>query len=375
MNRFPAQKDCKMKILVVDDDELSLDMLEHALVAEGYDVLRAANGREALEILKDGLCRLVITDWDMPEMTGIELCRAIRSTDLGGYIYLILLTSHRGTDDLVEGMSAGADDFISKPFHAAELSVRVRAGRRVVSLETRDMAIFALAKLAESRDPETGRHLERVQRYSQTLAGQLSRSARFARQIDPEFIRLVYLTSVLHDIGKVGIPDSVLLKPGRLSAAEFEVMKTHATLGAQTLDAALTRFPDARFLQIARDIAASHHERWDGTGYPQGLKGESIPLCGRIVSLADVYDALTSKRTYKGAFQHGVARAIIVEGSGTHFDPDVVGAFLEVEARFVEIHEQFGVETNVAPAGCEQRPGIRKHEADASAIVAVTVLG
>jgi putative two-component system response regulator len=286
----------------------------------------------------------VISDWDMPEMTGLELCRNIRGQDFGGYVYLILLTSHRGTDNLVEGMSAGADDFITKPFHAAELSVRVRAGRRVVSLETRDMAIFALAKLAESRDPETGRHLERVQRYSQTLAEQLGRSAKFTRQIDAEFIRLIYLTSTLHDIGKVGIPDSVLLKPGRLSADEFEVMKTHATIGAQTLEAALARFPDARFLQIARDIAASHHERWDGTGYPLGLQGNAIPLCGRIVSLADVYDALTSKRTYKAAFRHGLAKSIILEESGTHFDPDVVGAFLEVEGRFIEIHEQFAAE-------------------------------
>ncbi len=333
-----------MKILVVDDDELSRDMLEHALVHEGYTVLHAANGCEALHILREGSCRLVISDWDMPQMTGLDLCRAIRSQDFGGYVYFILLTSHRGTDDLVEGMSAGADDFITKPFHPAELSVRLRAGRRVVSLETRDMAIFALAKLAESRDPETGRHLERVQRYSQTLAEQLARNGNYATEIDAEFIRLIYLTSTLHDIGKVGIPDSVLLKSGRLTAAEFAVMQTHAALGAETLDAALDRFPDARFLRIARDIAATHHERWDGTGYPRGLEGEGIPLCGRIVSLADVYDALTSKRTYKEAFPHVVARSIIVEGAGSHFDPDVVEAFLQVEEKFVAIRTEFSAE-------------------------------
>ena len=337
-----------MKILVVDDDELSRDMLEHALVREGYTVLHAANGREALDVLREGACRLVISDWDMPHMTGLDLCRAIRSQDFGGYVYFILLTSHRGTDDLVEGMSAGADDFITKPFHPAELSVRLRAGRRVVSLETRDMAIFALAKLAESRDPETGRHLERVQRYSQTLAEQLSRNAKFAAEIDPEFIRLIYLTSTLHDIGKVGVPDSVLLKTGRLTPAEFAVMQTHATIGAETLDAALDRYPDARFLRIARDIAATHHERWDGTGYPRGLAGDNIPLCGRIVSLADVYDALTSKRTYKEAFPHFVARAIIVEGAGSHFDPDVVEAFLQVEDKFVAIRAAFSSESGHA---------------------------
>ncbi len=330
-----------MQILIVDDDELSLDVLEHALAREGHSVIRASNGNEALEILRQGACRLVISDWDMPGMTGIELCQAIRSRDFGGYVYLILLTSHRGTADIVEGMSAGADDFITKPFNAAELGVRVRVGCRIVSLETRDMAIFALAKLAESRDPETGHHLERVQCYSRALAEQMGRNPKYAAQIDSDFIRLIYLTSPLHDIGKVGIPDSVLLKPGRLSDEEFEIMKTHAALGAETLDAALLRYPSAQFLQIARDIAATHHERWDGTGYPAGLSGLQIPLCGRIVSLADVYDALTSKRTYKEAFSHHVARSIILEGSNSHFDPDVVDAFLQIEHEFLSIRKQF----------------------------------
>ena len=238
--------------------------------------------------------RLVISDWDMPEMNGIELCRRLRADESAGYIYIILLTSHDGTQKIVEGMSAGADDFISKPFDPPELLVRVRAGERVLSLETRDVAIFALAKLAESRDPETGAHLERVRSYSQVLARQLSTHPKFARIIDEKYIHLIYLTSPLHDIGKVGIPDSVLLKPGRLSDHEFEIMKQHAALGADTLDAALQQFPEAKFLKMARDIAASHHERFDGSGYPAGLKANDIPLCGRIVALADVYDALTS---------------------------------------------------------------------------------
>ncbi len=156
--------------------------------------------------------------------------------------------------------------------------------------------------------------------------------------------QLIYLTSPLHDIGKVGVPDAVLLKPGRLSNDEFEIMKTHAALGAETLDAALKRYPSARFLKIARDIAATHHERWDGTGYPAGLSGPQIPLCGRIVSLADVYDALASKRSYKNAFSHQVARSIILEGSNTHFDPDVVDAFLQIEHEFLSIRERFSGE-------------------------------
>jgi putative two-component system response regulator len=152
---------------------------------------------------------------------------------------------------------------------------------------------------------------------------------------------MIYLTSPLHDIGKVGIPDSVLLKPARLTAAEFDIMKTHTTVGAETLDAALREYPGATFLEMARDIAATHHERFDGSGYPQGLVGSEIPLCGRIVALADVYDALTSKRVYKDAFAHASARETIVAESGTHFDPDVVSVFLECEEQFLAIQRQF----------------------------------
>jgi putative two-component system response regulator len=197
-----------------------------------------------------------------------------------------------------------------------------------------------MAKLAESRDSETGAHLERVMNYSRILAQQLPALGRYIDQIDPEFVRLVYSTSPLHDIGKVGVPDGVLLKPGRLDDHEFEIMKTHAEIGAQTLDAALRRFPGAKFLQMARDIAATHHERWDGKGYPRGLKGEQIPLCGRIVALADVYDALTSKRVYKNAMAHEVAKTIIVGDSGTPFDPAVVEAFVASEAAFLLVRQQ-----------------------------------
>jgi putative two-component system response regulator len=160
---------------------------------------------------------------------------------------------------------------------------------------------------------------------------------KYAGIIDDEFVHLVYQTSPLHDIGKVGIPDSILLKPGRYSDDEFELMKAHTTIGAETLDAALAQNPKARFLQVAREIAAAHHERYDGRGYPLGLSGEEIPLSARIVAVADVYDALTSKRVYKDAFAHHVARNIILKDSGTHFDPDVVDAFLAVEAQFVDI--------------------------------------
>jgi putative two-component system response regulator len=256
-------------------------------------------------------------------------------------VYVILLTSRGSTAERVRGLSAGADDFMTKPFEPQELLARMLAAERLLSLETRDVAIFAMAKLAESRDVETGAHLERVMNYSRVLAQQLPAMGRYVDEIDPEFVRLVYSTSPLHDIGKVGIPDGVLLKPGRLDDQEFEIMKTHAAIGARTLDAALRRFPGAKFLRMARDIAASHHERWDGNGYPAGLKGDEIPLCSRIVALADVYDALTSKRVYKNSFAHEVAKGIIVKDAGTHFDPAVVGAFLAAEAAFIAVREQY----------------------------------
>jgi putative two-component system response regulator len=330
-----------MQILIVDDDPIALEILVNAVLRNGHEVLTATNGEEALRMLSQSECRLVISDWEMPRMDGLELCRAVRLTGAAGYTYFILLTGHDSAEERIAGLSAGADDFISKPFNPAELAVRIRSAERILALETRDVTIFAMAKLAESRDPETGAHLERVQSYARELAQYLAGLERFRDQIDDEFIRLIYQTSPLHDIGKVGIPDAVLLKPGRLSDREFAIMKTHATLGAQTLEAALGKYPGAKFLQMARDIAAAHHERFDGSGYPAGLRGEQIPLSARIVALADVYDALTTKRVYKEAFAHEIARSILVSEKGTHFDPAVVEAFEQREDVFRSIRERF----------------------------------
>ena len=203
------------------------------------------------------------------------------------------------------------------------------------------MLIFALARLAESRDTDTGAHLERVRTYSRIIAEHFSHQQKFAGKISADFVRLIYLTSPLHDIGKVAIPDSVLLKPGPLTHEEFEVMKDHTIKGAATLEAALREYPAAHYLRMARDIAASHHEWYDGTGYPAGLSGEDIPLCGRIVALADVYDALTSRRIYKDAYSHEKAKAIVLQSRGTHFDPDVVDAFLANEDKFTEVSQSY----------------------------------
>ena len=349
-----------MKTLIVDDDELSRDMLEHALVREGFEVETARNGREALEKIRAGSCRLVISDWEMPGMTGEELCRAVREEDFGGYVYFILLTYHNSRDYLVRGLSAGADEFLTKPFEPAELTVRVRTGERILALETRDVAIFAMAKLAESRDPETGAHLERMRNYSRLLAQRLLDTGQAPDELSPEYVRLIYQTSPLHDIGKVGIPDAVLLKPGRLNDREFEIMKTHTLLGAETLAAALRKYPGVHYLVMARDIAISHHERYNGTGYPYHLVGEKIPLSGRIVALADVYDALTSKRVYKQAFSHDIARSMILKDADTHFDPQMVRAFTDMEDRFVAIQEELGDEIAPSASEGEVRPCLQE---------------
>ena len=220
-------------------------------------------------------------------------------------------------------------------------SREVMASQNAREQGMREMTIFALAKLAESRDPETGQHLERVRDYARELAEELAANERFADQIDAHFIRLICVTSPLHDVGKVGIPDHVLLKPGRLDDREFAIMKTHCAIGAETLDSALERYPEAEFLRMARDVAACHHERADGQGYPAGLAGEDIPLCARIFALADVYDALVSRRVYKSAFTHEVAKGIVLEGQGTQFDTEVVEAFLRRERAFVRIRGRY----------------------------------
>jgi putative two-component system response regulator len=314
-------------------------MLQRALIEAGHTVDIARDGREALDWVDKGLHRFIISDWDMPRMDGLDLCRKVRANS-AHYIYFVLLTGHDTSEDIVAGMSAGADDFIVKPFKPAELLVRIRAGERLLSLETRDMAIFAMAKLADSRDKDTGKHLERVRSYADVLARELARCSKFAKEINEPFIKLLHETCPLHDIGKVGIPDQILLKPGKLTTDEFSVMKTHTSIGKDTLDAALDKFPDAQFLRFARDIVACHHERFDGSGYPAGLAGEDIPLCARIVAVADVYDALTSERVYKEAYDHESAREIIVAEAGRHFDPRLIDAFLRVETRFISIAER-----------------------------------
>ncbi len=330
----------KPELLIVDDDLSTRIALEALMTSHGYPVTCVESGEEALAAMKRSHYRIVISDWEMPGMTGPELCEQIRKMDAQGYTYFILLTSHGDQESIINGLKSGADDFVSKPYNPTELHVRVKNAERITTLDTMDMTIFALAKLAESRDPETGAHLDRVRVYAKLLAEDLQKTG-FSEVIDDEFVRLIYATSPLHDIGKVSIPDCVLLKPGLLNDKEFEIMKSHTIAGAETIKAALDRYPNQRFLMLAHAITRSHHERFDGSGYPDGLKGEEIPLAARIMAVADVYDALTSKRVYKDAMEHHIASQIIRDGAGTQFDPKIVMAYERVEHLFAQIRAQF----------------------------------
>jgi putative two-component system response regulator len=330
-----------MRVLIVDDDPVTVEIVGEDLRHFGYDVTTAASGTEAFDLIRTGRYRLVVSDWQMPGLSGLELCREIRKRTSYGYVYFVLLTSNTGIENIVRGLEAGADDFLTKPFQPLELLMRLRTGERILGLETRDLLIFAMAKLAESRDNETGTHLERMREYSKLLAEELSTWPQFAESIDGDYVQLLYLTSPLHDIGKVAIPDAVLLKPGRLTRDEFEVMKRHTLLGGETLRSVAQSRPEAQFLSMAEQIALTHHEHYSGAGYPHGLAGDEIPLCGRIVAVADVYDALTSRRVYKPAYSHDMARTIILEGAGTQFDPHVVQAFINREQDFIRVGEHF----------------------------------
>ncbi|MDJ0668792.1 MAG: response regulator [Desulfobacterales bacterium] len=330
-----------MKILIADDELVSRKKLEKLIQSLGYETIAVEDGNDAWEIWNTERTKMVITDWVMPGINGLDLCKKIRKFEGSQYTYIIMVTAKTNVHDIVTGIEAGADDFIPKPFVKEELLVRIMAGERILGFQTRDIVIFSMAKLAESRDPETGNHLERIRYYSKALAEALAQTGEHREVIDSLFIDNIFRTSPLHDVGKIGTPDYILLKPGRLNDREFEIMKNHCRIGFETLNEALKRYPKADYLKMSAEIALSHHEKFDGTGYPNGLEGDQIPIAARIVALADVYDALVSKRVYKEAFMHDLAKTLILEESGTHFDPMVVDAFLASEKSFIKIFKRF----------------------------------
>ena len=355
-------------ILIVDDVPENLEVLGE-LLQPLYRVRAAQNGGRALQVARTRpIPDLILLDVMMPGMDGYAVFAALRADPLTRDIPVIFVTALDGLQEEEKGLEAGAVDYISKPIRPSIVLARVRnqlelkkardrlrdqnvlleseiARRMGENLLIQEVSIRALARLAEIRDPETGNHLRRTQAYVAVLAARLALDPRYTRQLTSHTIDLIAKSAPLHDIGKVGIPDHILLKPGKLTPEEWVIMQTHARLGSEAIEHAEE---DAErpvpFLAFAKEIARHHHERWDGSGYPDGLAGEGIPLSARLMALADVFDALISRRTYKEPFSLEQARKMISDARGSHFDPDVVDAFLVEFPRFAEIAELYGDE-------------------------------
>ncbi len=347
-------------IMVVDDIPANLILLQQMLNGTGYEVAAFPGGRLALAAAARRPPDLILLDINMPEMNGFEVCERLKADEKLKEIPVIFISALNDTNDKVHGFAAGGVDYVTKPFQFEEVQARVNTHLclRSMRLELKDhnlhleslvreqvqeisdsqlATILALASLAESRDDDTGWHISRTQSFCKVLAEKLRQDPRHSNDINDCFIKNIYFAAPLHDIGKVGIPDSVLLKPGKLTPEEFEIMKTHAAIGAATLQTAQRKYPRNTFINMGVAIARSHHEKWNGSGYPDGLAGVAIPLSARIMALADVYDALRSKRPYKPSFTHEKSCSIIMEGAGQHFDPAVIEAFTAIQSVFAEV--------------------------------------
>jgi putative two-component system response regulator len=354
----------RQTVMVVDDTPANL-ILMNDLLQGLYTVKIASSGARALKIASSEKAPdLILLDIMMPDMDGFEVCRQLKANPKTRDIPIIFLTARVEVADEQAGLELGAVDYITKPISPPIVLSRVRThltlkasadflldknafleqevARRTEEVhEVQDVTILTMASLAETRDNETGNHIIRTQHYVKLLARQLQNHPKFAHYLDETTIDLLFKSAPLHDIGKVGIPDSILLKPGKLDADEFEIMKTHTTLGKLAIESAEARLgKSVPFLVCAKEIAFSHQEKWDGSGYPVGLTGEQIPISARLMAIADVYDALISRRVYKPPFTHETAMKIIEEGRGRHFDPDIVDAFAAIQLACKAIADQ-----------------------------------
>ena len=352
-------------ILIVDDSPENLAILSAAL-QPGYRVLAAKSGERALRIATGpGTPDLILLDVMMPGMDGYQVFEKLRANPATRHIPIIFITAMSGEESELRGLKLGAADYITKPIAPPVVLARVRTqlelkrardlmadqntfleaevARRMAENDLIQMVgIRALAHLAETRDPETGNHILRTQHYVRELAFRLREHPRFRAILSDRYIDLLARSAPLHDIGKVGIPDAILQKPGPLTAAEWEIMKTHARKGAEAIELAERDVDQpVEFLDMAKEIAHRHHEKWDGSGYPDGLAGEDIPLSARLMAVADVFDALISPRVYKPPMPSDKARDIIAAGRGAQFDPDLADAFLAAFDKFVAIARQY----------------------------------
>ncbi|MEI8169092.1 MAG: two-component system response regulator [Rhodoferax sp.] len=347
----------KPTVLVVDDSPNNLSLIAN-LLHESYTVKAVNRGAKVFKVVSEEQPDLILLDIMMPDLDGYEVCRLLKADPFTRNIPIIFLTSRSEIESEELGMKLGAVDYITRPISPLILLSRVKAHfvdastartlrvsneylefevtKRSRQLEAlQDVTILALASLAETRDADTGNHLKRTQHYMRVLANQLRTHPRFSDFLNADMVELLFKSAPLHDIGKVGIPDKILLKPGRYEPEEYEIMKNHPRLGRDALNNAQKMAgQNIEFLEVAKEIVYSHHEKWDGSGYPQGLVGDAIPISARLMALADVYDALVCRRVYKDGMTHAKAAKIIIEGRGKHFDPDVVDAFLAQSAEF-----------------------------------------
>lgn len=347
------------KILVVDDTEFNIDIVVGAL-EDIYDLRVAMRGLEAIELVKSELPDLILLDISMPEMDGFEVCQIIKQIPSARNIPIIFVSANSHLESKMRAFELGGVDYIVKPYDLKEIKVRIKTqlelkfSRELLSnensnldkmirmktdevIQMRSAIIQTLASLAETRDDDTGNHIIRTQFYVKAMVDYMVTHKIYMSHLTPEFIENVVLATPLHDIGKIGIPDNILLKPGRLSTEEFEIMKKHTLMGQKSMGVAEDATDHSYFFKIAKEITYSHHEKWDGSGYPEGLVKEEIPLSARLVAVADVYDALISKRVYKEAFSHSEAAKIIIKGDGVHFDPVLVEVFLQIIDEFNHI--------------------------------------
>ena len=352
-------------VLVVDDTPDNLFLMKN-LLQDHYRVKVASTGEQALKIAaSDSPPDMILLDIMMPEMDGYEVCLQLKRSPVTMDIPVIFLTARSEVEDEEKGLELGAVDYITKPINPSIVLARVKShlalkaiddflrdqnhflelevAKRVLEVTAvQDVTILAMASLAETRDSDTGNHLRRTQFYIKALAEKLRDHPRFSAFLTAANIHAIFKSAPLHDIGKVGIPDYILLKPGRLEAHEFEIMKTHTTLGYNAiLNAERALGTPVEFLSLAMAIALSHQEKWDGSGCPQGLAGDAIPIAARLMAVADVYDALICRRIYKEPMSHEAAVKIMLEGRGTHFDPDMLDAFIEIQAEFIAIAQRF----------------------------------